>query len=346
MRDFSGLPQPFGRAEAMTAGFTLRNVERAAASGPLTRLAPSLYAVRAAWEPLPPWVRHAHLARAAVRLTPDAMVSHLSLPVLMGLPHPAYPVSKVSMTLLDDGRTSRADEWRQFHPGRTPPGQVIVRGRRAHLTPTRTVVDCARDLHPRDALAIMDAALRAGLTTRSRLREMRRHQRRWPGIAAVDTLLRIADPLRENWLESASAWAVHASGLPAGVPQVTVLDSMGRFVARVDALWPELGVVGEADGRGKYEIGAGSAEDADVISIMRKAVHEQREREDRLRDLGLVVCRWGQSEAMAISPLADRLQSAFQRADPARVSARYKCSCCRRDLTDCAGATQVPLIGA
>lgn len=346
MRDFSGLPQPFGRAEAADAGFSVRAVERAAASGHLMRLAPSLYAVADAWAPLPPWVRHAQLARAAVRLTPDAMVSHLSLAVLMGLPHPAYTVSKVTMTLLDDRRTSRADEWRQFHRGRTPPGQVVVARRRAHLTPTRTVIDCARVLHPRDGLAVMDAALRRGLTTPSRLREMRRHQRQWPGVAVVDTLLRLCDPLRENWLESASAWAIHACGLPAGVPQVTVLDTAGRFVARVDALWPELGVVGEADGRGKYEIGADPQDGADVISIMRTAVHEQREREDRLRDLGLVVCRWGQSDTLAMTPLAERLQSALERADPARVTALYRCSCCRRDLSDCAGATRIGRLGA
>ena len=346
MRDFSGLPQPFGRAEAADAGFSVRAVERAAASGHLMRLAPSLYAVRATWEPLPPWVRHTQLARAAVRLTPEAMVSHLSLAVLMGLPHPAYTVSKVSMTLLDDRRTSRADEWRQFHRGRTPPGQVVVARRRAHLTPTRTVVDCARDLHPRDGLAIMDAALRHGLTTPAQLREMRRHQRQWPGVAVVDTLLRLCDPLRENWLESASAWAFHAAGLPASVPQVIVLDTAGRFVARVDALWPDLGVVGEADGRGKYEIAADPHDGADVISIMRSAIHEQREREDRLQDLGLVVCRWGQSDALATTPLAERLHSAIDRADPARVTARYRCSCCRRDLTDCAGATRIGRLGA
>lgn len=346
MLDFTDLPQPFGRSEAVAAGFHVRGLERAAESGRLTRLAPSLYAVRAAWEPLSPWVRHAQLARAAIRLTPDAMVSHLSLAVLMDLPHPAYTVSKVSMTLLDDGRTSRADEWRQFHRGRTPAGQVLVAGRRAHLTPTRTVVDCARDLHPRDALAIMDAALRGGLTTLPELRAMRRHQRQWPGIAVVDILLRLTDPLRENWLESASAWAVHASGLPPAVPQVVVLDENGRFVARVDTLWPELGVVGEADGRGKYELGPDGQPAADVVSTMRMAMHEQREREDRLRELGLVVCRWGHAEALAMDPVAERLRAAIGRADPARVTARYRCTCCRRDLTSCAGATRIPLLGA
>lgn len=346
MTDFSHLPQPFGRAEAVAAGIHPRTVERAAQSGLLVRLAPGLYAVREPWERLSPWVRHAQLARAAVRLTPDAMVSHLSLAVLLGLPHPAYTVSKVSMTVLDDGRTSRVDEWRRFHRGRTPPEHVLVAGGRAHLTPTRTVVDCARELHPRDALAIMDAALRRGLTTGPLLRQMRRHQGRWPGIAVVDSLLRITDPRRENWLESASAWAVHAAGLPAAVPQVTVLDRAGRFVARVDALWDGFGVVGEADGRGKYELTSDGQVATDVISTMRAALHAQREREDRLRDLGLVVCRWGPTEALATEPLVERLRAAIDRADPARVSARYRCSCCRRGLTDCAGATRIPPLGA
>jgi len=346
MFDFGDLPQPFGRSESTAAGFHVRRVERATESGHLTRIAPSLYAVRSAWEQLPPWVRHAQLARAAVRLTPEAMVSHLSLAVLMGLPHPAYTVSKVSMTLLDDRRTSRADEWRQFHRGHTPPGQVVVARRRAHLTPTRTVVDCARDLHPRDALAIMDAALGRALTTRPQLQEMRRHQRQWPGIAVVDTLLRLTDPRRENWLESASAWALHSHGLPCGIPQVTVLDRAGRFVARADALWPELGLVGEADGRGKYELGADGSVDSDLGATMRRNLHAERLRENRLRDLGLDVMRWDTGDALSGTLLADRFCAARERADPGRVTARFLCGCCRRDLTDCARATRIGRLGA
>lgn len=346
MDPFVALPQPFSRQEAVTAGICPRRVERGASRGHLIRLAPSLYAVRSPWRDLSPWARHERLIRAAVRLTPDAIVSHLSAAVLWGLPHPAYEPVKVTMTLLDDGRTSREDAWRQFHRGATPPEHIFIVGGRARLVVARTVMDCVRELHPRDALAVLDGALRNRLTTLAELEEMRRHQRRWPGITEADVLLRLADPLRENWLESVSAWAFHSQGLPAGTPQVAVLDRAGRFVGRVDTLWSGPGVVGEADGRGKYELSPGDEADASLLATMRRSVHAQREREDRLRDLGLEVCRWGPQEALAMHPLAERFHAAAARAGSGRVTARFRCSCCRRDLTDCARATPKPGVGA
>ena len=109
-----------------------------------------------------------------------------------------------------------------------------------------------RDMWPGDALAVVDAALGARLVTGPAVLEMRRHQKRWPGIRAADRLIPLADGRRESWFESKSAWVMAALGPPPGIPQVVVTDSRGRFVGRVDALWPELGVVGEADGAGKY----------------------------------------------------------------------------------------------
>ncbi|MDT0213076.1 type IV toxin-antitoxin system AbiEi family antitoxin domain-containing protein [Rothia sp. ARF10] len=346
MPDLATLPQPFGRADARGVGITDRRIERAVERGDLTRLAKGLYAVRSPWDALPPWVRHEHLARAGVRLTPDAIVSHLSAAVLLGLPHPAYEPSKVTMTLLDDSRTSRTDAWRRFHRGATPPAHVVIVARRPHLIAARTVVDCIRDLHPRDALAITDAALRRGLCSRSNLDAMRRHQVHWPGIAGADDVLRVTDPRRENWLESVSAWALHSHGLPCGVPQVTVLDRAGRFVARADAVWPDLALVGEADGRGKYELGTGGAVGGDLGETLRRNVHAERIRENRLRDLGLDVMRWDTGDALRVTPLADRFCAARERADPGRVRARFLCGCCRRDLSDCPRTTQKRALSA
>lgn len=339
MLDLDALPQPFGRREARDAGITPRRIDRALESGKLTRIAPSLYAVSAPWASLAPWVRHEDLVRAAARLTPDAIVSHLSAAVLMGLPHPAYEPTKVSMTLLDDSRTSRRDEWRQFHRGATPSDQVLIRRGQPQLVAARTVIDCARELHPRDALAVMDSALRLQLCTRADLVAMRRHQSRWPGVTGADRTLAIADPLRENWLESISAWALHSHGLSVGVPQVTVVDVAGRAVGRVDCLWPELGLVGEADGRGKYDLAVDGSQDPGGVSTLRRNVHLERIRENRLRDLGLDVIRWEPAEALAVTPLVERFMAARERADPARVRAVFRCTCCRRPLTHCARTT-------
>lgn len=339
MTDFLHLPQPFGRSEALAEGITARQIERGLESGRLTRLAQGLYAVRSPWHELAPWVRYRQLAEAAVRLTPDAIVSHLGHAVLLGLPNPAYEPKRVSMTVLDDTRTSRRDSWRQFHRGATPPDHIVLARGRPQLIPPRTVIDCARELHPRDALAAMDAALRLGLCTRTELLAMRRHQAGWPGILGADRILPVTDPLRENWLESVSAWALHSNGLDVGVPQVTVIDPSGRAIGRVDALWPELGVVGEADGLGKYELDPVGNPDTSVVSAVKRSVHAQRVREDRLSDVGLEVFRWDTPEALAMTPVVDRFLAARERADPAKVRARFRCCCCRRPLTDCARTT-------
>lgn len=339
MTEFSALPQPFGHSEARAVGLSARRIERALENQRLTRLAKGVYAVNSPWRDLAPWVRHEELSRAAVRLTPDAIVSHLSAAVLMGLPHPAYEPKKVTMTLLDDSRTSRVDGWRQFHRGATPADHVVIKARRPYLVAARTVIDCTRQLHPRDALAVMDAALRLGLCTRAELVAMRRHQAGWPGILGADRILPIAEPLRENWLESISAWAFHSWGLPVGLAQVMVADLDGRVIGRVDALWPELGVVGEADGRGKYELGSDGRPALDSQSAIAGNVLSERRRENRVRDTGLEVFRWDPPEALAVTPLIDRFLAARERADPGKVRALFRCSCCRRPLTDCPWTT-------
>ena len=302
---FSDLPQPFLRAEALAHDVSSRRIDNALLRGDLDRIAPGVYAVSSQWTPLEPWKRHLALARAAVRTTPDAIVSHASAAALLGLPMPPKPPERATMTVLDDGRTSEDDGWRRFHRGRTPPEQIVIDEGNPYLVPARTVVDCMREMRPGDALAVLDAAIRAGLVTGSELTAMRRHQRRWPGI-----------------------------------PQVVVSDSLGRFVARVDVLWQELGVVGEADGRGKYltDTTDGSQPSDEEAA---RAVVAQAIRESRVRDLGLEVVRWDPPDLGQPLGLLGRFHAAVARARPELVTARFTCSCCRRPLTDCGSPTRI-----
>lgn len=327
-------PPPFTRAEALAAGWTGRRLDAALRRSTLTRVRAGLYAPAATWAALPPWERHLAMARTASRATPDAIVSHASAAALLGLPMPPAPPERATMTLLDDTRTSPADSWRQFHRGATPASHVWIRGRTPHLVPARTVVDCLRELSPGDALAVVDGALRRGLVTVSDLRRIREHERRWPGIAVADALLGLADGRRESWLESRSAWVFHAARMPVGVPQVVVLDAAGRFVARVDVGWEGLGVVGEADGRGKYLADAPPGLPSDVVAARR--VIAQGVRESRIRDLGLEVVRWDALDAVSRpDDVVDRWAAAVERARPDRFRGRLVCSCCRRTLTSC-----------
>lgn len=81
----------------------------------------------------------------------------------------------------------------------------------------------------------------------------------------------------ESAAESRARWVFDVAGLAQPVPQVVVHDEGGRFVARVDFLLEEEGVVIEVDGMGKYE---------DIRDLRAEKV-----REDRLRELGYEVVR-------------------------------------------------------
>jgi hypothetical protein len=132
----------------------------------------------------------------------------------------------------------------------------------------------------RQVEALADAALRAGRVTPAELAAaVARHG--WPRSAAATDLLTLLDGRRDSVLESQSAVVMHQHGLQKPAEQVRIVDDRDRFVGRVDFLWLDHGVVGEADGLVKY-----SGEDSSRV------VAAERAREARLRALGLVVVRW------------------------------------------------------
>ncbi|QGN58920.1 hypothetical protein [Nostocoides sp. HKS02] len=332
------LPQPFLAAEISGAAITHRVLTGAVGRGEVLRLARGVYAASAAWSQLSPRAQHSALARAAARAFPEATLSHRSAGLLLGLPHPRGRLGAPRMTLRDDDRTSRTKAWVQFHRGETPPEHVQIAGVRL-TTPARTVIDCFREESFPDGVAIADGAVRKGLVTVPELVELRNHERRWPGVRKAARGIPIIDGRRESWLESYSAAVFFQRDIPVGVPQVIVLDWAGEFVARVDVAWPDRGVVGEADGQGKY---LGEFEDGlgrEPEDVARRVI-AAAQRETRLRDLGLQVVRWDTTEIVS-SPhrVVRRWQNAAWVADPSRVRAQFLCVCHRLDLTDCPQST-------
>lgn len=103
--------------------------------------------------------------------------------------------------------------------------------------------------------------------------------------------------MRETPLESASFAYFVDHRVPLPRMQVVVTERDGEFVARVDFLWDADRLVGEADGRLKYQ----SADD-----LYREKRREKR-REDALRALGYRVVRWGAAD-LRTADLARRLR--------------------------------------
>jgi hypothetical protein len=186
----------------------------------------------------------------------------------------------------------------------------VVRGL-AVTSPARTLADCLRLLPAEDAVPLVDAALRRGASTRAEVEAVLARQYTWPFAGVAAASLALVDPRRESALESRSAVVMHRHAIPAPEPQVRILDTRGRQVARVDFAWLRWGVVGEADGRVKY---SGDAA---------RAIEEEKDRQARLEALGLVVVRWGARHLHGDLPeLVRRLRAALAAGDPERFRGR------------------------
>jgi hypothetical protein len=164
------------------------------------------------------------------------------------------------------------------------------------------VLDCATRLPGPDALAVADAALRAGVADAEGLQRALAERAQEPGARRMRRVVHRADPGAESWLESVSRWWMAEDGLPEPILQREFSDGYRR--ARSDFYFPAGRTVGEADGAGKYDVG-------------RRALLAEKEREDWLRDaFGVEVVRWTAPDLATAArrrALMARLRAAFVR---------------------------------
>lgn len=282
------------------------------------RLAPGLYVVLSAWDLCRPDERQRHLARWAQAQRPYGVVSHHTAAAIHGLPLPPSGLDHVCLTVAR-GRTVSTTIPVRLEPGRLDAQRTMEVSGLVVTTPARTVADCFRTLTLPDAVAIADAALARGLVTYPQLERERHDQRRWPGVGRVDLGMWLSDPTRESWLESASFVTLWRHGVPLPEHQTVVRDATGRFVARVDGLWRDDGVVGEVDGVEKY---LGGPYEPASVEVAERELRREGLRQDALEALGLVVVRWG--IAVPHVERCRRVREAMACATPRLVTATYE----------------------
>ena len=226
---------------------------------------------------------------------PDVVVSHRSAAQLHGLPL-VRPVDRPEITRDETGAVLLGVRCHRY--GVAPGHAELVRSIPVTTVP-RTLVDLCRVLPTAQALPAWDlAAARdpAAPALAQRLLDdlgdinFRRRVRQAAGWV---------DGRSESPLESLSRGLLLGRGLPRPEVQAMLSTGTGRF--RVDLLWPGLGVVGEADGRGKY----GDDE---------RAVWAEKRRQEWLEQQGLVVVRWIWQELVNdLDGVARRWHDAVQR---------------------------------
>lgn len=252
-----------------------------------------------------PAARHALLVRSTVpRLGSPAAVSHQSAAVLYGLPTRSVPLDRVHVTRAGTGGGRTSGRLRLHVSPLDDDETTVVQGLTV-TTPARTMDDLARTLDLDRAVPMLDQALRTGLCSPEGLAAARGRAAHWPGGPQAARAVAFADGRSANVGESRSRLALHRAGLPAPQLQWEVRTAQGRFLGRVDFAWPELGVVGEFDGRAKYTeyLRPGQSE-AD-------AVFAEKRREDAIRGTGLWVVRWVWSDLDHFDPVAALLRDRF-----------------------------------
>jgi hypothetical protein len=165
---------------------------------------------------------------------------------------------------------------------------------------TRTLLDIAATCTFRDAVVMMDAALRVDrfgrrlpMTTREELEEAWNRAQPMKAHSRTKAVLAFAETRSESPIESVSRVAMRAIGVPRPVLQLAHYDDHG-FIGETDFAWPEFAAVAEADGDQKYlDAQYRSGRSAEQVFL------DEKRREDRLRALPRRFARWPWTVALS-----------------------------------------------
>jgi Transcriptional regulator, AbiEi antitoxin len=298
----------FSRRDALDCGYTAEQVRSRLADGRWRRIRRGYYAEAGeVYDALPAWERELFDHRLAVHAVArsvrpgGAAISHWSALVMHGIPVWAVDLGTVHVTRIA-GRSSRTVDGLCQHVGRIHPDDLIEMSGLLMTSPTRALVETACVADFESIVVSADAALRDGLVSRDAAGRLLRETLFWPGGPRARTALAFADGRAASVGESRLRLLFDRHALPRPTLQAQFRDSDGEFVGRVDFYFPAEGVVIEFDGRTKYG------------SNTRQAILAEKEREDRLRGLGLIVVRVTWHELDQPSLVVARIRRAFARA--------------------------------
>jgi hypothetical protein len=247
--------------------------------------------------------RHLRLVAATVPLlAPESVLSHASAAALHGLPIRRDLLDRVWVTRADGGH-GRHGPVLHLRLCRLEEDEIVNVGGVRVTSLERTAIDMARLLSPEWGLIFCDAALVAGANKERLLGQVDR-ARGWPGARKALCAAEFSDGRSGSPLESVSRLQLQRLGFPTPVLQFEVVLN-GVVVATTDFGWEDEGLVGECDGKVKYDELLRPGETA------ADAVMREKRREERIRGADLWIVRWGWSEAWNPPELRRIVQTGF-----------------------------------
>lgn len=289
-------------AQLARQGLTANDIRKRLRNGELERLRRGVY--RPTTTTLSTELLHRQLVRATLtEVHSSTVISHLSAGVLHQLPVPIAGLDRVWATRRTSGHGKRSHHL----VTRTSPlddDEVTRLGDFPVTTLARTASDLARTSPFAWGVMAVDAALHQGLALEDLLPALERHPR-LHGLNRARSVVEFADERSESAAESMSRVSMALAGIPVPATQFEIVDDAGQFVARADFAWPELKLVGEMDGKGKYaDLLAPGESVADVV--MREKL-----REERIRQAGYWIVRWDWKIACDATALGALLRRAM-----------------------------------
>lgn len=268
----------FTRSDARAIGLHDRDIAAALRRGEWVRFRRGYYTSPDFWNSASDEQRHLTRARAVLHsLGPGVALSHTSGALAHGIAVWGLPLDRVHVTRLD-GVSGRPEGDVVHHVGRAESSEVTAVDGMAVLPGARCVLDAGTLTTPERALVMMDSALHLKRATPDDLRRRFDRMTQWPQARRLQVPIRMADAGAESPGETRGRWLFWRHGLPAPETQYRVVDRHGQLLGICDWGWPELGAVGEFDGRIKY--GRALSPEADPGDV----VFREKTREDAIRE--------------------------------------------------------------
>lgn len=306
------LPVIRTRQALLESGWDDGAIRKAVAAGTLVRMRRGYYADGPiAGEGAARAALAARVSAVAARREESVVFSHATAAALWDLPFLGHdaPVTHVTVPGRRHGAT-RANVHYHLAPLRT---EEIVEHRGVRVTSlARTLVDVARAEGLRQGLVMADHALRMSAdpgALRGAVRASIENVGAATGIAGARRMAELAVAAAESPGESLSRLVFLEQQVPPPTLQFPLVVRMpggewGRF--RTDFAWERQRVVGEFDGKAKYQRYIAPGETPG------DAVFREKRREEAMRDADWLVLRWTWDELARPEALGRRVRGVLE----------------------------------